>query len=137
MEMWQIASGIVIAIVTGIATNATGKTQANAEIETEKVKTRSEEWTALLSEVRGHSEERFKDYEERLESLEDRFAMLGEKYGTSLEHIVFLRRLYPLGSELPMIPEEIVRDLFWVQGMLNDNDNDNDDDNNNKDDNDD
>lgn len=133
MEAWQILSGLAIAIVTGIATSATGKTQASAEIETEKVKTRSEEWTALLSEIRGHNEERFQDYEERLEDLEKRFSLLGEKYGTSLEHIVILRRGYPNGHAIPIIPEEIARDVFWVQGSLpdeagnNDNYNDKDD----------
>ena len=111
MEMWQIVSTIIISVVTAGATALTGRTQSRGEIETEKIKTRGEEWSNIISTLKEHSEERFEEYEKRLETLEERFGILSRKYGTSLSYILEIRKSHPDPENLPVVPSGIQGDL--------------------------
>lgn len=112
MEIWQIVSTVVISVITAGVTAITSRTQSKGELETEKIKTRGEEWRSIVSTLKENSEERFEDYEKRLGLLEERFGILSRKYGTSLGHILELRKGYPDPETLPRVPVEISTDVY-------------------------
>lgn len=112
MEMWQIVSTVVISVITAGATAVTSRTQSKGELEAEKIKTRGEEWSSIVTTLKEHSEERFEDYEKRLGLLEERFGILSKKYGASLSHILEIRNGHPKPETLPVIPGEISTDIY-------------------------
>ena len=111
METWQILSTVFISVITAGATALTSKTQSKGEVEAEKIKTRGEEWSSIVSTLKEHSEARFEDYEKRLEILEERFGILSRKYGMSLGHILEIRKGHPNPDSLPVVPVGIRGDL--------------------------
>lgn len=112
METWQIVSTIVISAITAGVTALTSRTQSEGEIEAEKIKTRGEEWSSIVATLKAHSEERFAEYEKRLDSLEERFGILSKKYEVSLGHILEIRKGHPSPETLPVIPGEISTDVY-------------------------
>lgn len=112
MEMWQIVSTIVISVITAGATAVTSRTQSKGEVDAEKIKTRGEEWSSIVTTLKNHSEERFEEYEKRLEVLEERFGILSRKYELSLGHILEIRKGHPKPETLPVIPREISGDVY-------------------------
>lgn len=112
MEMWQIVSTIIISVITAGATAVTSRTQSKGEVDAEKIKTRGEEWSSIVSTLKEHSEERFEEYEKRLEVIEERFGILSKKYELSLGHILEIRKGHPKPETLPVIPVEISGDVY-------------------------
>lgn len=112
MEMWQIVSTVVISAITAGVAALTSRTQSQGDLEAEKIKTRGEEWSSIVTTLKEYSEERFEEYEKRLKALEERFGILSKKYELSLGHILEIRKEHPNPETLPVIPGEISMDVY-------------------------
>lgn len=122
MEIWQIVSTVVISVITAGATALTSKMKSKGEVEAETIRTRGEEWSSIVSTLKENSEDRFEEYEKRLDVLEkyekrldvleEHSGILSKKYRASLTHIVEIRNGHPEPETLPVIPGEISMDVY-------------------------
>lgn len=117
-EAWVIIGGIITAIVTGVITYFTTKSQSRSEVQKAEVTTRGEEWKALLEQVKKHSDKQISDLREEIDvirnhlrEVKEEFRRTQDRYRDSIYHIREWRTAHPETAEKLTPPESIKDDL--------------------------